>query len=100
MKMNLTLSRYLARAYFLNTLLLLAALLGIIYLFDTVELIRRASKIEQVPLGAVLRMGLFKLPEVGQVLFPFAILFGAMFTFWQLNRRSELVVLRASGFSV
>ncbi|MCC6597821.1 MAG: LPS export ABC transporter permease LptG [Alphaproteobacteria bacterium] len=97
---TLTLSRYLIRAYLINTLALLAALLGIIYLFDTVELIRRASKTEHMPVGLILQMSLFKLPEVGQLLFPFAILFGAMFTFWQFNRRSELVVLRASGFSV
>lgn len=95
-----TLGRYFARAYTVNTLLLLAGLLGLIYVFDIIELIRRASKLEHVPLGMVLQMGLFKLPEVGQLLFPFAILFGAMFTFWQFNHRSELVVLRASGFSV
>ena len=100
MNMTLTLGRYLARTYILNMVFLLFALLGVIYLFDTVELIRRASKSEAVPLGLVLQMGLLKLPEVGQLLFPFAILFSAMFTFWQLNRRSELIVLRSSGFSV
>lgn len=100
MKTTLTLGRYLARTYTVNTLFLLGALLGLIYLFDTVELIRRASKVDQVPFMTVLQMGLLKLPEVGQILFPFAILFSAMLTFWQFNHRSELVVLRASGFSV
>lgn len=95
-----TLGNYLARVYVLNLLFLLAALLGVIYLFDTVELIRRANKSDDVPMSLVLQMGLLKLPEVGQILFPFAILFSAMFTFWQLNRRSELVVLRSAGFSV
>ena len=100
MNMTLTLCRYLARTYILNMIILLFALLGVIYLFDTVELIRRATKSEAVPLGLILQMGLLKLPEVGQLLFPFAVLFSAMFTFWQLNRRSELIVLRSSGFSV
>lgn len=100
MKITPTLSRYLARAYFFNMLFLLFALMAVIYLFDTVELIRRASKHADVPLGLVLQMGLLKLPEVGQVLFPFAILFSAMFTFWQLTKRYELIVVRASGFSV
>lgn len=100
MSVIVTLSRYLARTYFWNTLVLLCALLGVVYLFDTVELIRRASKTETVSLGLVLQMGLFKLPDVGQLLFPFAVLFSAMFTFWQLNRRSELIVLRSAGFSV
>jgi lipopolysaccharide export system permease protein len=81
-------------------LFLLMILLGIIYLFDTVELIRRASKREDVPFGLILQLGLLKLPEVGQLLFPFAILFSAMFTFWQLTRRYELIVLRSAGFSV
>jgi len=100
MNVTLTLSRYLARTYILNMLMLLFALLGVIYLFDTVELIRRASKHDGVPLGLVLQMSLLKLPEVGQLVFPFAVLFSAMFTFWQLNRRSELIVLRSAGFSV
>lgn len=100
MKMTPTLSSYLAKRYTLNLLALLCALLAVIYLFDTVELIRRASKRDDIPLTLVLQMGLFKLPEVGQTLFPFAVLFSAMFTFWQLTRRYELIVVRASGFSI
>ena len=100
MKIPATLNRYMARSYILNFLLLLCALLAIIYLFDTVELIRRASKRDDIPLVLVLQMGFLKLPEVGQILFPFAILFSAMFTFWQFTRRHELVVFRAAGFSV
>lgn len=100
MKITATLSRYVAGLYFRNAVFLLAGLLAVIYLFDTVELIRRASKVDGVPLSLILQMGLLKLPEVGQILFPFAILFGAMFTFWQLNRRHELVVVRSAGFSV
>ena len=100
MKIPVTVTRYLVFNYLINLAVLFGLLLGLTYLFDTVELVRRASKTNDVPFGMVLQMGLLKLPEVGQILFPFAVLFSAMFTFWQLNRRSELVVLRASGFSV
>ncbi len=100
MKLSMTFSRYIALSYFKNALFLLVILMGIIYLFDTVELIRRAEKFDSVPITLVLRMGLLKLPEVVQILFPFAILFAAMFTFWQLNRRQELVIVRSAGFSV
>jgi len=79
---------------------LLVGLLSVVYLFDTVELIRRASKHDDIPIITVLQMGLLKLPEVGQTLFPFAVLFSAMYTFWQLTRRYELIVVRSSGFSV
>jgi len=100
MILSATLSRYLARSYILNLLFMTACLWGIIYLFDTVELLRRATKIDDFPLILVLQMGLLKLPDVGFTVFPFAILFAAMFTFWQLTRRYELVVVRSAGFSV
>lgn len=99
-KIPATLGRYLSRLYVQNLLILLAILAGIIYLFDTVELLRRAGKRADVPLSLVLEMGALKVPEAAQVTLPFAILFSAMFTFWQLGRRSELAVLRAAGLSV
>ena len=95
-----TLAGYLCRLYVMNLLVLLGILAGIIYLFDTVELLRRAGKRADVPLSLVLEMGALKVPEAAQVTLPFAILFSAMFTFWQLGRRNELAVLRAAGLSV
>lgn len=100
MKMSATLNRYLARNYLRNLVGMLLTLLAVIYLFDTVELLRRASKYDDITLGMTLQMGLLKLPEAGQIILPFAVLFSAMFTFWQLTRRHELVVVRAAGFSV
>jgi len=98
--MNLTFSRYIALSYLKNMLFLLFALMAIVFLFDTVELLRRAAKFDDVSVALVMRMGLLKLPEVVQILFPFAILFAGMFTFWQLNRRQELVIVRSAGLSV
>ena len=95
-----TLSRYLAYTYTISFLQLLGILLGIVYLFDTVELLRRAAKFENVPFTLVLSMGLLKLPDVGQIILPFAVLFSALYTFWFLARRQELVIVRAAGLSV
>lgn len=95
-----TLSRYLARTYTVNFCGLLLGLLGIIYLFDTVELLRRGTKHEDISLFLIFQMGLYKLPEVGQMVLPFAVLFSAILTFWHLTRRHELVVVRAAGLSV
>lgn len=95
-----TLSRYLATTYVIAFLRLLAILLSIVYLFDTVELLRRAAKFDNVPFTLVLEMGLLKLPEVGQIILPFAVLFSALYTFWHLARKHELVILRAAGLSV
>jgi len=100
MKWTPTMSLYLARVFTINFMGLLAILLGIVYLFGTFELLRQASKVGDIGLGLVLEMGLFRLPDLGQTLLPFAILFGAMFTFWVMTRRHELVVVRGAGFSV
>ncbi len=99
MKLSPTLSLYLARRYLVNLLYVLLILLAIVYLFESVELIRRATKREDIPLGFVLQLGLLKLPKEGQMLLPFAVLYSAMFTFWQLTRRHELMVVRSAGFS-
>lgn len=95
-----TLSRYLAKTYAVSFVQLLGVLLSIVYLFDVVELLRRAAKFEDVPFTLVLQMGLLKLPEIGQIILPFAILFSALYTFWFLVRRHELVIVRAAGLSV
>lgn len=95
-----TLTRYLARSYAINLLGMAVILLGIIFLFDMVELLRRASKHDDVSFGTVVEMGILKIPEMAGVIAPFIVLFSALFTFWQLSRRQELVVLRSSGVSV
>lgn len=91
---------YLMRCYGTNFLIFLMGLLSIIYLFDTIEILRQAAKVGNVPLPTVLVMGLYKLPEVGQMVFPFVVLFSGMMTFWQLNKRHEITILKAAGFSV
>ena len=98
--LNSTVSRYLTRIYLVNFLGLLCILLGVIFLFETVEQLRRTSKYEDVPLSLVLGMAFLKLPDVAGTISPFAILFSALYSFWQLSKRSELVVLRCAGVSV
>lgn len=95
-----TLTGYLAKVYLFSFLGLLGILLAIVYLFETVELLRRAAKFDDISLMLVLKMGLLKMPETGQIILPFAILFSALYTFWALARRHELVILRAAGLSV
>lgn len=99
MNYSLTLLRYLGRQYFMSFLGFISVLLMVIYLVDTLELIRRAASHPELGFGQIARMSFFHLPEVGQQLFQFAVLFGALFTFWRLTRTSELVVLRAVGVS-
>jgi lipopolysaccharide export system permease protein len=43
---------------------------------------------------------LFKLPEIGLQIIPFAILFSCVFTLWRMTRSYELISIRAAGVSV
>jgi lipopolysaccharide export system permease protein len=97
--LNTTLSRYLARNYVINFLALLAILLGVVFLFDTIELLRRAGKHDDVSGSVVIGMSLLKLPDMATIIAPFAILFSALYSFWQLSKRHELVILRSAGIS-
>jgi lipopolysaccharide export system permease protein len=72
--------------------------MGIVYLFDMIELTRRASD-DDVGLGQLLLMALYKAPEVGQQILPFITLFAALATFRSLTERRELVCIRAAGLS-
>jgi lipopolysaccharide export system permease protein len=99
MKMSPTLGRYLGLIYATNLLSMVGILWSVIYMFDTLELMRRAGT-RHVPLGVLLKMGLLQMPSTGLTIFSFAILLSAIYTFWRLNRRHELVVVRSAGFSV
>ncbi len=96
---SVTLLKYLARQYLVSFMIVISVLLTVIYLIDTLELIRRAASHPEVTFAQIAKMSFFQLPGVGQQLFQFAVLFGALFTFWRLTRTSELVVLRAVGVS-
>lgn len=94
-----TLSRYIGRQFLSWFCLLLVILLGIILVLDVVELLRRAGSKPNIGFWLIMRMALLKLPEIGQQIFPFVVLFAGMFTFWRLTRSNELVVARAVGVS-
>jgi lipopolysaccharide export system permease protein len=100
MRISMTLSKYIGRQFLFYFCSLLGILLTIILLLDTIELLRRAAGKPEATFWIVMKMGLFKLPDIGQEIFPFAILFAGMFTFWRLTRSQELVVARAVGVSV
>ncbi len=93
------LSRYLGIHFLRMFAIMFAGLLAIVYLFDTLEIMRRASDRDDVTLGLIMQISLYKLPQVGQLLLPFAVLFAAMSTFWWLARRHELTAMRAAGYS-
>lgn len=94
------LMRYLMREFLAKFALFSLILLGVVYLFDTIELIRRSSGNDAIGLPSILLLSLYKLPDVGQQILPFITLFTAIATLWSLSQRKELESIRAAGLSV
>lgn len=99
MRLSPTLSVYIGRHFLLCFLACFGMFLLLVLLFDSIELLRRASSKPDVSFADVIEMAFFRLPQLGQETFPFAVLFGGMTAFWRLARTHELVITRAAGVS-
>lgn len=97
--MAITLSLYIARHFLLAVLSMLAALSGVVSLFDFLELLRRAATRPNATFTLVLQIAALRIPFVAMEILPFAVLLGGIVAFWRLTRSSELVVARAAGVS-
>jgi len=95
-----TLSLYLGWHFILSFFALLAVIGGLILLFDTIELMRRAVGDENLAFQTVLGMALLKMPHTIQAVLPFTVMIAMMFALFRLSRSHELVVMRSAGVSV
>ncbi|MDZ7628263.1 MAG: LPS export ABC transporter permease LptG [Parvularculaceae bacterium] len=95
----ITLFRYIAGRMIGALLGLTGALSAIVMLADLVENLRFSGKAGG-DLGFALQLTLLRTPAIAQTLLPFIFLFAAIWMFTQLNRRSELAVMRSAGLSV
>ena len=100
MRLSPTLSVYIGRNFLGSFFVLFGLFLLLIFLFDTVELLRRSAAKPEITFSMVMKMALLKLPHMSQQTFPFAVLFGGMAAFWRLTRSHELVITQAAGVSV
>jgi len=73
-----TLSVYLGWHFILAFVGLLAVISGLILLFDTIELMRRAVGDENLAFGTVLGMALLKMPHTVQAVLPFTVMIAMM----------------------
>ena len=94
-----TLSLYIARVFVLSVAGMLASLTGLVWLFDFIELLRRAATKQDATFAIVSQIAALRLPWICMQILPFAVLLGGILAFWRLTRSSELIVARASGVS-
>jgi lipopolysaccharide export system permease protein len=77
----------------------LAVITAVVLLINFVEESRTTGAHVDMSMLQIVELTLLKSPTVVLLLLPFAFLFGALAAFVTLNRRSELVAMRASGVS-
>lgn len=95
-----TLGRYIGARFLRWILGVFLVGTAIILLLDFFELVRRAGDREGFSVGRAFLTSLMRTPALTEQFLPFAALFGSIFAFIGLARRSELVVIRAAGVSV
>lgn len=72
---------------------------AIIMLVDFVEATRNIGEDGNLSMLTILGLTALKAPQLIEQTIPFVVLFGVMGALYGLNKRSELIVLRASGLS-
>lgn len=91
---------YLLRRTLAGVGLALAVILVIVLLVNFVAVSRDVGvRARDVSVGELFGLTLLQSPGVVITLAPFAFLFGVLGAFVQMNRRSELVIMRAAGIS-
>lgn len=91
--------RYVVGYTFLGMLAALAVISSVVLLIQFVELSGQVGTRADVGADSILHLTLLRVPSLIQILLPFCFLFGGIGAFVGLNRRSELVAMRAAGIS-
>ncbi len=91
--------RYLYRKIFTGILLALVIIALVLGLVAFVELSRSVGRRADVTVFNLLWLTVLQTPGLVEETIPFTFLFGMMWAFFHLNRGSELIAMRAAGFS-
>jgi lipopolysaccharide export system permease protein len=94
-----TIGRYVAGRFMISMLGTFAVCASLIVMIDLVELLRMTGRTGSIPFASVALIVTLRLASHIEVLLPFCVTVGAGVTLLQLNRRSELAVMRAAGMS-
>lgn len=93
------LSRYLFRQTVRGIVLAAIVISALLFVVDFVELSRRMGDQPDIAMSRILYFAMLKMPAMIEQTLPFMVLFGVMWALFLLNRRSELVAMRAATLS-
>jgi len=91
--------RYIGRHFLFWFGICLAAILSIIYLFEFIDLLRRAMSKPEIPLSMIAKMSFFRTFGHIGVLLPFVTFFGSIICLNRLKQMKELLIIRSFGVS-
>ena len=91
--------RYLLKENLFSFLLVFSFSCLLFISIDLIELIRRSST-KEIELSILVKMAFLHIPSLFPIILPTVFLLSSMHTYMKLNKNNELVVLRASGFSI
>ncbi len=94
---NTILGRYLSKSLLMTFIFVLLIVAGIVFLFDMIEILRKYSGNEAADGFTLLKLGVSRMPETLNMIFPFVMLIAAQATFYKLSKSNEYVVIRTSG---
>ena len=94
-----TLFRYASKSYLASFFSFFFVLMGVVFLISLVE-VSDDLEDKAVPFLQVVKIVLYRMPQLSEEIMPFMILFAAMATFWKLTRANELVIIRSAGVSI
>ena len=93
------LSRYFGGRFLSALLSIFIGGFCLVALIDYIELVRRSSDAPNSSALISAAISLTRIPQLMEILMPFAVLVGAMMCYLNLSRRLELVIARAAGVS-
>jgi lipopolysaccharide export system permease protein len=95
-----TMGRYMANRFVVTISGVFFLTLLLIFFVDFIEVLRGASRRDDVGAGTLALITLLRIPIFAELALPFAILIGTIGAFLSLSRTSELTIIRAAGLSV
>lgn len=95
-----TLGRYMANRFVMTISGVFFLTLLLIFFVDFIEVLRSASRRDDVGAGTLALITLLRIPIFAELALPFAILIGTIGGFLSLSRTSELTVIRSAGVSI
>jgi lipopolysaccharide export system permease protein len=98
--MHITLFRYLAKHFFKSLLLVLLVVIASVYIADFLELLKKTASLKNVNPMVLASIVAFKIPFIFQETYPFIVFTAAIYSFFHLSKKSEYIIMKASGVSI